>query len=276
MEVRFQPSNDNRRKQVVSFTIQYSNYDPVAVSNFTKALDSLNQLYSFYIKRQLKSEEFRTIARENNLREENIGKFYIDDIRQGSIIGILSDPHTWFAAVGFVGSIASIISLFRSGKRDEIKTYIKQNRFNIVNINNIYNLIQLPKDDYQTLTISDGNDSIVIRHEDKELLEEHLSTIVHYRDFIYRAKYIHVWVLLEKINGEYFANIINDPMLKQTRIPIEFRDRNLEFEIQRSLHINSVDLVFLVDIDIKMYGSSPYGIIIDIYKKENIFNRLGF
>ena len=279
MEVKYQPNDDDRQKQTICFTINYSQKHPIAVSDFTKALDGLNQMYNTYVYSQLDSEEFMHLSNRvlsevwEKEREENglkywsakqrrrwaanhLGKFYIEEIRQGSITGILSDPNTWMAGVGFVGSIASIISLLKSGKRDEVNINSK-NKYKIrggnVMINNVFNVIQLPKCPGQSISIKDSHDEVKIDYEDKQIIESRL-------DYYLRAirdcgpvTYRRVWIQIEKgFNGNYYAQILGEPLMIQTRFPIDIRNQYLEEEINALSQDDLSSNVYQVDMDLEM------------------------
>lgn len=325
MEDIFLQNVKNRQKQTVCFTIKYSQEHPIAVNDFTQALDGLNQMYNIYVNNQLGSEEFMNsyervlnevweeerkkngLIWEEDLKKEwrrmrsrnraelspkdwiakqrrrwvaeHLGKFYIEEIRQGSIIGILSDPSTLFAAVGFVGSIASIISLFKSGKRDEMninsKNRYKINAKNVTIINNVYNLTQLPKYPGQSISIKDSQEEVEIDYNDKRLIEDRYRKFNRYF-YHHNVTYREVWIQIEKgLDGDYYGRILHEPLMKHSRLPIDIRVQYLEDDISHLSPGELSDIIYQVDMDLEMYNPywlrnqdiSSKGIIYHVYNK---------
>lgn len=318
-----------RQKLTIKFSIKYSDEHPIAVYDFTKALDSLNQIYTSYILCQFNSEKnvdlrkkilshiwekesiingkkwewefeehledfWQSYMRKKHIPNDKndarirkvifdkkkqwiedqkrqwagkrIGRFYIDDIKKGSIIGVISDPHVWFAAIGFIGSLASIISLLMSGQKNE-NTYNSKNNYRIKGNNNIiindiniinhtYNIINLIQRADQSIKIEDvsSGESVEIDYNNSIQIRNNSNIICEILYPIYHrgmTRINHVWIQIEKYNyDEYYATIINHPLIQQYRLPLDILDFNLRDKISSVQHLNNY--FFMVDIGLSM------------------------
>ena len=155
----------------------------IPVHDVTSSLDAFNHLYNLL---GMTSDEKVSYNEKVQSRE-----LCIYEIKQGSIITALSEVGLT-TLVGFVGSIASIISFFKDlGKQEAPTNNINSNNVNInsnnsvtniinVTINNqkieidieevksdIVRLMELIKNPDTSIEVSDANDKLIIDYEVK-------------------------------------------------------------------------------------------------------------
>ena len=320
MEYKNQFLLEEGQKQTVYFTIEYSKENPIAVSDLTKALDGLNQMFASYVHSQLNSEEsmklrekvlsrvwksalakngkeweielrrkweneWRFGERErirrgrleeeeydlrsewvykqrNKWAEDHLGTFYIEEIKQGSIIGVLS---AIVGVVGFVGSIASIVSLFKGEKNETNNNSNNVYKINgdhntVNNITNTFNIINVIQSPGQCIKIEDAQNGerVEINYHNVRRMNNNLLRSQMFLDrHLYHPYYEFetttfrkVWIQIERRHsGEYYASILNNPIIQNLRLPIDIRDESFKEDIeQNDRHLNN--RVYLVDIDL--------------------------
>lgn len=304
MENKKQIFTEGNQKQTVKFTINYNEENPIAVSDFTKALEGLNQMYASYVQRKLNSEEFKDLREEllskvwknalekkgkeweralreewslrsefgegneeyfkNKWAEEHLCTFYIEEIKQGSIIGVLSSAIAGFVDfVEFVGSIASIVSLFKGEKKNETNNsnnvYNINGDHNIINnITNTYNIINVIQSPDQSIKIEDAPNGDIVEidyHNVIRMKEWDPHGYLYHPFFRYdlhceTTTFRKVWIQIEKrYHGEYYASVLNNPIIQNLRLPIDIRDESFKDDLENNDgHLN--DCLYLVDIDL--------------------------
>ena len=299
MENKKQFFTERNQKKTVIFTIEYSKENPIAVSDFTKALEGLNQMYASYVQRKLNSEEFkdereellskvwknalekkgkeweRALRKEwlfrsefgegneeyykNKWAEEHLCTFYIDEIRQGSITGALN---AIVSIVGFVGSIASIVSLFKGEKKNETNNsnnvYNINGDHNIINnITNTYNIINVIQSPDQSIKIEDAQNRDIVEIDYHNVMRMKQWGLHRYYRYLLHPFFRYetttfrkVWIQIEKRHhGEYYASVLNNPIIQNLRLPIDIRDESFKDDLENNDgHLN--DCLYLVDIDL--------------------------
>ncbi len=304
MENKKQIFTEGNQKQTVKFTINYNEENPIAVSDFTKALEGLNQMYASYVQRKLNSEEFKDLREEllpkvwknalekkgkeweralreewslrsefvegneeyfkNKWAEEHLCTFYIEEIKQGSIIGVLSSAIAGFVDfVEFVGSIASIVSLIKGEKKNETNNsnnvYNINGDHNIINnITNTYNIINVIQSPGQSIKIEDAQNRDIVEIDYHNVIRMKKWGLHRYYRYLHHPFFrydLHcetttfrkVWIQIEKRHhGEYYASVLNNPIIQNLRLPIDIRDELLKNDLEHDINNH----IYLVDIDL--------------------------
>lgn len=296
----------NGEKQTLRFTITYNEDNPIAVKDFTCALDGLNQLYSSFVHNQRYSKEIdqpidvskkesndifpETIIKKifnKNDKEEELGQFYIKEIKPGSILCLLTVMGA-VNLVSFLGGIAGIISLSldiydrldRRRKNNSLKREKKDRLMSDSKIEDIIKNLSIeslilvkkiiqPIQQGQSITIEVEGKKLIIDYNKKLIIEDILSKLTHdLTNPLSSLQLRREFVQIERIKGKYYATVINNPMGQLFRLPVIF---HTDFNMHKMLfkQYSFRDLIFEVDIEL---GQDTVPKKYDIYYIYRVFS----
>lgn len=266
MDTRDYSSENEQQKQILRFTIEYNKDNPIAVSEFSKALDALNKLYKSYVHQQLFSEELDHTIEEFN--ENNIGQFYIQEIKSCCLIAFLSDPNTWtyfgraVDIIGFIGFIDKIYTKIKNWRRSNDTNEENENDSVITNLGPARELIQIVNSPGVTINIGvqgenkSNTNPVEIDFDQKQEIEHNCDRLEDRLNIFSIRKSMSTlrsqWVQIERnlYDGKYYASVINNPIVQNKRCPVDIRNDRLLSVIQGD---DSRDMLnkylYLVDID---------------------------